>query len=148
MIAVAFAGLVLAPMLAASFVVLLAVPEPLRAADAGQGGTRHRGDHARDGEEKESLGELAQSSATLSSSPWSLSGKTTRRFGGVPEGETFGSTVPAAGSSTRSVRRFMARTGGLRTQVRERPSLRRNVHPGFARRIRADPFRNRLIQRR
>ena len=55
--AVPFAGLVLALVLAASFVVLVAVPPPLRAVDAGQGGTRHRRNHQRDREEKKRLGE-------------------------------------------------------------------------------------------
>jgi hypothetical protein len=65
-IAVAFAGLVLALVLAASFVVPVAVPAPLRAVDAREGRARHRGDHERDREEKEGLAESSGDHVRLS----------------------------------------------------------------------------------
>ena len=63
--AVAFAGLVLALVLAASFVVLVAVPPPLHAVDARQGGTRHGRNHQRDREEKDRLGECSNDHVLL-----------------------------------------------------------------------------------
>jgi transposase, IS30 family len=42
----------------------------------------------------------------------------------VSEGETFASAAAAVGCSTKSVQRFMARTGGIRPRVRERSPLR------------------------
>ena len=42
----------------------------------------------------------------------------------VSEGETFASAAAAVGCSTKSVQRFMARTGGIRPRVHERSPLR------------------------
>jgi hypothetical protein len=46
----------------------------------------------------------------------------------VTEGKTFARAAAAVGCSTRSIQRFMARTGGLFPKVRERPPLR--LSPG------------------
>ena len=56
-LSVTFASLVPALVLAVSFVMAVAVLAPLRGVDAREGGTRHRGDHDRDREEKEGLAE-------------------------------------------------------------------------------------------
>jgi IS30 family transposase len=42
----------------------------------------------------------------------------------ISEGETFAAAAEAVGCSTKSIQRFMARTGGLRRRVRERSPLR------------------------
>jgi transposase, IS30 family len=42
----------------------------------------------------------------------------------VAEGETFASAAEAVGCSTKSIQRFMARTGGLMRRARERSPLR------------------------
>jgi len=42
----------------------------------------------------------------------------------VSEGETFASAAEAVGCSTKSIQRFMARTGGLMRRARERSPLR------------------------
>jgi hypothetical protein len=64
-VVVAFAGLVLA-VLAAPFVVPVAVPAPLRGVDARESGARHRGDGEGDREHEEGFGESSRGHERLS----------------------------------------------------------------------------------